>query len=160
MNKRIILLLMIICSILLFTGCSKDNKNEDNNQNENNSISNQNNGGTQIRQSAIDSVYNETKVKLKTYNVEFVGNTLNLNVVISNDTNEDKEFDCSKFLVKTYGGEKLKVNATGTTTIKANTDYNQLTFTVEDEGKVNVDNIVYGYYGTNSLGPTEVSRSN
>ena len=159
MNRKIILLLMVICSIMLFTGCSKDNMNEDNNQNENNNMPNQNSGGTQVRKSTIDAVYNETKIKLKTYSVEFVGNTLNLNVVIANDTKDDKEFDCSKFSVKTYGGETLKVNSAKTITVKANTEYNQLTFTVVDEEKVNVGNLVYGYYDINSLGPTEVSKS-
>lgn len=156
MKNKIISILMII-ALLLITGCNNKNNNVPNETNSSSTTQNKSNG-TQVREAAKDAINNEYGVILKSVAVEFVGDTLNLQVVMANETNDNKEFDCSKFSIKTQSGDVLKVNATSKKTINANSNYNQYAFTVEDEGKVSVNNIVYVYYDTTSLGPVEVTK--
>ena len=158
-----ILVFVVIAAIVIISNTNNTNSNS---QKEENTRSTPNNesqvqtssNGTIVRESSSEAIYNKYQVHLKKVAVEFVGNTLNLQVVFANDTNEDKEFDCSKFSIKTTGGDTLKVNATGTKTIKSNSNYVQYAFTIEDEGKVEVGNIVYAYYDLDSLGPVEVTK--
>ena len=153
MKNRIVLFLIFTCFCLILTGCSKkdDNSNTSNNQN----TTQTENNGVEVRQAAKDEINSKYKVMLKTVTVGFYGKLLNFQVVIANDTNEDIEFDCSKFSIKTQNQEVLKVDGT-VSTIKANSNYNQLTCPINDDRRFGVGSLVYAYYDTISLGPGEV----
>ena len=142
----------IICLLLVVTGCSKNTK-----KTETKKTSSSESTGVVVREVAQNEISDAYGVILKTISLEYVGSTLNLQVVIANETNEDKEFDFSKFSVKTYSNDILKVNGTKKT-VKANSSYNQYSFTVNDSSKLEVGNLAYVYYDETSLGPVEVKE--
>ena len=157
MKKNMLLAILILCSLFLVVGCQKKEENNNSQNTNNNSSSNETKkSGVIVREDVKKAIKDETGVTLKTIAVEFVGNTLNFQVVAQNENGEDKELDCSKFYLKTQGGDKLKVNGTKKT-VKANSSYNQFAFTVNDEGKTKEGYLVYAYFDNISMGPVEVS---
>ena len=158
MKRKYLISLIVIFLCFVSVGCGETKTNSENKNEANDSLTTESkSNGVVVREIAQNEIKDAYEITLKTIAVEFVGDTLNFQVVIANETNEDKDFDCSKFLIKTYDGDTLKVNAT-IKNIKANTSYKQYAFTIDDGGKVQVGDLVYAYYDSTSLGPVEVSE--
>ena len=155
MNKKIINSLLLMLAILLLTTSCDNNNNQNNNTNTNTQTQSKTRGVT-VNETNQKAIKDQFKVTLKKLVVEKDNDTLNLIATISNETNEDIVFDFSKFSLKTQKKDILKVNGTKET-ISANTNSKDYSFKVEDEGKVQVQHLVYAYYDSVSLGPVEVS---
>ena len=157
MNKKLLRSIVLILLSIALIGCTKEKTNKASNQSSQGSTSQTKSSAVQVRESAQEEIKNTYGITLKTVAVELVGSTYNLQVVMANESNEEKTLDCSKFKIQTYGLDTLKVNGS-MKTIKANSSYNQHAFTIEDEGKLKVGNMVYVFYDSTSLGPVEVSE--
>ena len=120
------------------TSISKQNSKEiTNNQTTSDTFADtQQNGNTNEneneRESESESGANATDssdVEINSVSAEYVGDTLNLMVIFANNTDEEKELDCSLFAIK-KDNNIYNTNA-GNKQFPANTSYAQWAFTVE-----------------------------
>ena len=131
MKKKILIILMII-SLLFLSGCTVKLKS--------------NNSDATISPATTGSVLvSNNGVDVKSVAVVLVGSTYNFQVVFSNSTSEDRDFDMSKFDVKS-GSTSLTIGGSKTKTIEANKTYAQWTFTMSDTSNLKVGDSVKVYY--------------
>ena len=155
--KKKLLIGIMMCTLLLTSGCNeKKEENKKQTQNTTNETTPIKNTGVLVNETKQKEIKDKYGVTITKLVVAFSEKTLNLQISVGNETNEDIEFDFSKLSLKTQEQETLKVNATKKT-IKANSAPTPNNFIVEAEGKVSEQNIIYVYYDTVSLGPVEVS---
>jgi hypothetical protein len=88
--------------------------------------------------------------------IEMVGDTPNLQLVFSNKTDNDVEFDLSPFRVLKDDKDEINFHLTKTT-IKANTPYLQRAETASP-GSMKVGDKATIYYGETLLGTFEVGE--
>lgn len=96
-------------------------------------------------------------VDIKEIGVDMVGETPNLMIIFSNNTDKDVNIDCGKFEVKKADGTVVNFGKS-TKTIKANQPYTQWAFTAKSGSLSKGDMVEISFDGT-PLGTFEVTGS-
>ena len=149
MKKKLILLVVMMSLGLLITGCAQEKTNKESNSNKSNQKT------TSEKKSVLTTV---NGIDITEIEVNIVGKsgTPNLSVVFANNTNEDKEFDCSKFSIHYGDGEEANI-IFGKRTIEANKPRMQVAMQFDAEG-LKVGDKVEVYYDGKKIIETEAVK--
>ncbi len=143
--KKILVIIIILSTCFLLVGCTK--------KEDKTSSSSTTESGTMTSSGVL---LTDNDIDIKSIGIELVGETFNFQVTFSNSTNEDKDFDLSKFDVK-HNDKSMKING-HTKTIPANKTYAQWTFTMDDTGDLKVGDTVQVYFDGKQVTSVKVTE--